>query len=589
MPRSPFATLALLAGAVTASIGVSLNGEESKTDHCFMTRRWLVAPDSWQQASGDLGFPEAEQVAGKRDLGLAFSGGGTRAATAALGELRGLASNGWTAKARYMTAVSGGAWAVVPYVYSEQSADALLGTFQRPEQLALNTIDTPSGSLEQSVTTSGLLANGVFEGLDIGRAYGSKLPFADVITGRFGTVFDALRKHYHGEDAERRDKTYARVLERIFLRPTTGFAVNAPFAWNNTQITDIGSRPENRGLITQNFALTQDRPFLIVGGTLVHQQAADHYPRLIPVEYTPMYSGVRQQFGDDIGGSYVWSWAYDSQAAQAGPPGFVSVCLGTKQPTFTLADLIASTGAAPQLALLLGAVPGVAADVQQRFAGMFPSFSHFAVQGDRVGSVARFPHGDGGFSDNLGLMPLLARQVHNIIVFVNSAADPAHESSMRAFFQRLGQDIDGDKSMNAVFDGALLDPLIRDLNGRAADGRAPVACYSGWHVNANELYNVREYGGLNICWVFNMRAAGWIGRLAPALRAELFPEAGGARTDRSKYFADFPHFKTFGENLPKVLQLRADQVNALANFGTWLVTDKSAVDEMQKHIGAVLQ
>lgn len=28
-------------------------------------------------------------------------------------------------------------------------------------------------------------------------------------------------------------------------------------------------------------------------------------------------------------------------------------------------------------------------------------------------------HGDGGFSDNLGIMPLLARGVQNLLVFVN--------------------------------------------------------------------------------------------------------------------------------------------------------------------------
>ena len=56
------------------------------------------------------------------DLGIAFSGGGTRSASATVGQLRGLEQNGWLSRVRYMTAVSGGSWAAVPYTYSRNAS-----------------------------------------------------------------------------------------------------------------------------------------------------------------------------------------------------------------------------------------------------------------------------------------------------------------------------------------------------------------------------------------------------------------------------------------------------------------------------------
>ena len=58
----------------------------------------------------------------------------------------------------------------------------------------------------------------------------------------------------------------------------------------------------------------------------------------------------------------------------------------------------------------------------QGFAEYFPYFTHYAVRsGEPVLLTKEMAHGDGGFGDNLGVLPLLARQVHNILVFVNTS------------------------------------------------------------------------------------------------------------------------------------------------------------------------
>ena len=67
-------------------------------------------------------------------FGIAFSGGGTRSATATLGELRALHRLGWLSKARYLSANSGGSWAVVPYTYLSRglNQETFLGPYISP-------------------------------------------------------------------------------------------------------------------------------------------------------------------------------------------------------------------------------------------------------------------------------------------------------------------------------------------------------------------------------------------------------------------------------------------------------------------------
>ena len=129
--------------------------------------------------------------------------------------------------------------------------------------------------------------------------------------------------------------------------------------------------------ITMNAA---DRPFLIVGGTLVKPNGID-YPRLIPVEYTPLYTGVRQQFGQ-IGGTYLSPWAYDRLVVA--PSSSTHMLVGPK-PTerpFTLADVIASSGAAPQLTLMLGdKVPERFRPALRQASLAFPAFNNLVRAG----------------------------------------------------------------------------------------------------------------------------------------------------------------------------------------------------------------
>ncbi|MGR5469963.1 hypothetical protein ACPV51_22330, partial [Vibrio astriarenae] len=84
----------------------------------------------------------------------------------------------------------------------------------------------------------------------------------------------------------------------------------------------------------------------------------------------------------------------------------------TNEKAFSLNDIIASTGAAPQ---------EITSDIGLGALG-FPEFNHIplnTLKGDNSVSE-EYPHSDGGHLENLGIMPLLARKMTKIVVFVNT-------------------------------------------------------------------------------------------------------------------------------------------------------------------------
>ena len=183
------------------------------------------------------------------------------------------------------------------------------------------------------------------------------------------------------------------------------------FTW--TDATRAEACRLNPGLTDSDFVVVPDgRPFLIVGGTIIEHRPLLSYPNLIPVEYTPYYTTVRQRFGENQGGILISSYGYDTSGVTLRNESTAAVKTAKKR--FTLHDVVGSTGAAPQLFFYVSErIPDRIRGIP---AGVFPAFDHWTVRNGESRSLgAPVPHGDGGFLDNLGVMPLLARGTTRII------------------------------------------------------------------------------------------------------------------------------------------------------------------------------
>lgn len=573
---------------VTAALTV-VAATQDPCPTCLRAEYWEVPPDAWKGAKET--FPETQALLERRpnaeDVGVAFSGGGTRSATATMGQLRGLRQNGWLDKVRYVTAVSGGAWAAIPFTYSLENLDTLLGVYTPPGGLDYDTVvGRPNGLLADAITKSSIAGPSMREAFaQIGTVALSKQ-----INSYKDDLFKLLG---HGRrEPDRVSKTFARILGETFIEAIRDLKLRSAsqlrFAWDVRTVNRMVERNPVQlnpvQFVTSDPAL---RPFLIVGGSMVLDQGG-RYPRLAPVEYTPLYTGVRQQFGLGFGGTYVWSWAYDSQQVGIGEDDrkggrTIRIKPDPDGSTFTVADVAASTGAAPQLFLLLGdGLPEAARRAAKTAAQYFPSFTPFVVRHDRPITVtAPVPHGDGGFTDNLGLMPLLARQVKNVIVFVNSSSHFEQNDDLRSYFSAVPTPGgSGDKSMNVVFDPDRYAKLRDRYDQLVTDGKPLIYCAEGWSVGSNQTYNVRSYDGLNICWVYTFVVPHWEKDLSPRLQELLTgPDTKNKKNPRNaaaKNFENFPLFKTFEQNSPHLIQLTTPQVNMLAHLTSWTIADSES-------------
>ena len=576
---------AVLAGAAVAVVTIAVVRATPSCTDCLMARYYLIAADDWK-ATGEPSFPETGRLSAKQDFGLAFSGGGTRSATATLGQLRGLEQNGWLDSVRYMSAVSGGAWAAIPFTYGKQTTGDLLGSFELPQTLKRDAVvHTPNGALAQAVANSSLTAGSVREVVGIlAKFYSDK--HADDLLAHAVAVTKRLRR-----EPDRFNKTYARLLGRVFIDPLIEPGADSPssrlFSWDAASVAEIaGANPGRLG----GFVLAnRRRPFLIVGGTLVSARRDYSYPLLMPVEYTPLYVGLRQRFGGRFGGSYVWPWAYDATQVGTTTGDLVAVHYDSSR-RFTLADVAASTGAAPQLFLILGeSVPDRFKPTVQSFAQYFPAFRHFAVQpmNGNIALTEEMPHADGGLEDNLGIMPLLARQVRNILVFVNTNTRYIEDNDdVQSLFFAVGPPGgSGDKTENKVFSDNLYGVLLRDL-ADARDRKEPqVYCGQNWSVLPNSHYNIRGYDGLNICWFYNAAVPKWENQLPDEVKRIV---KGGDKSKEGRNFDDFPWFSTFEQNAPHVIQLSVAQVNLLANLTAWTVTNAETVRMIRSRVSVPL-
>lgn len=505
----------------------------------FDARLKHVSSKVWDATDPGFNFPEladnelkVSDLKNRKNVGVAFSGGGTRSAAATLGELRGLSELGLLKSVRYLSCVSGGSWACVPFCYlpDEWPDESFLGQHIDPEDISLE-------SLKKTDHTS----------------------FADRIAN--SVVIDDFLKNaakFAG------DETFGRAIGDVFLDQ---FGINSAgrfFTHGGKSVNSILRRNPNMEE-TDFYQMRSSRPFVIVGSTLLRLENKKPRPQKIHFETTPLYVGSRVRHfragsgNRHIGGGYIEPFAFDSDEPDD-PPNtkkIVRVRLGMKRHRYTLPDVIGASGAAPAEALARLGLKSVG----------LPEFRHWPVAKPDQSSAREYSFGDGGHLENLGIMPLLMRRVERIVVFVNTKSrlkggqkGEINDSIPPLFGQTPGF------TVNHVFPKTKYERLVNNLKTAKGAGLS-VMFRDTYRVRKARHYGIEGGWNVEVLWVYNERVKTWEDKLRPEIRDSIGSGSLGS----------FPHYKTFFQNPPAVIDLSAKQVNLLAHLSCWNVVNNSEI------------
>lgn len=389
----------------------------------------------WPTPQRGADYPEMQdaRISGRASFGVAFQGGGNRAAPAALGQIRALHDLGWIDEVRYISAISGGSWTSIPYTFLKNGATP--GQSAAAEAAFLG----QTHNVEEVARTVALLAREP-EHTD------ALEPFAQGSMLRAISDSAVSGKMINAWLRGRFDEAYASTLEDIYLKPfnlgqSTPSAPESLFTWRAED--EVRLRQSGRDFSkTDVHTVERDRPYLIVGGALLTQRWNIGPDEKYRSEMTPLYSGVPQaiKFTNSnrrLGGGFVESYGYDYVTKRVRPTGKMAELFLTNPQygnrtspyrlNFSLANVAAVSGAAPvETIVTVTPTAVVLANVgfPEHYVPIDQVNSPYSEAFARPGELFQkeWAHGDGGHEDNLGLAPLLARQVENIIVFANAFA-----------------------------------------------------------------------------------------------------------------------------------------------------------------------
>lgn len=512
-----------------------------------------VTAKVWKTNKRNFKFPEeietdvmGSEFANKPNVGITFSGGGTRSAAATLGQLRGLEDANLLKNVKYISAVSGGAWTAVPFIYlpSDIEDNMFLGAVKEPDELTYEELnETEPECFTKSIADSKVAL----------RAASHFLKMAG-------------------------DETFSRVMGDIFLSDYNLNSLSKFFTYNDASTAKIIEK--NPDMKYDDFyRVREGRPFLIAGGTLLRSKNKDLHDRLIHAEFTPLYSGstvLHEKAGsekNDIGGGYIETFAMDSDAPKNKPGrnGYVSVRIGSKRHRFTLSDMIGTSSAAPGSFL---------ESHRLDFLG-FPEFKHWPLVDMGEVRAKEYTYGDGGNLENLGIMPLLKRGVEKIVVFINTEDELIDKKgglkindSLKALFTGMGEPLFHKSSkmfdLNYVFKNEDFKITVDGLFEAKHDiSRCGMVFKKTYKIVANRHYGIKGDWESEILWVYNFKPKPWTDDLGDNLKEKL--------SYKSWWKKRFPYFKTSYQNRPSVVDMSPLQANLLANLTCWVVRKNKAL------------
>jgi len=528
----------------------------------------------WQCTSDyvtDYEFPEFSHLQSKPNTGIAIQGGGSRAYTSALGYLAALHKLDLLKNVRYISGISGGAWATMTFTYAQNVAndDILLGPIVPPELITRENLkEMEDGCARKSAAT-------VF----------AKYAVPALIT-------------------EKPSDAWCTATSKTYLEPV-GIKRGLKFSWNDETVKDIMERNPSFSKEDFQVPVLPNRPYPIIGCTYVGPSEGAPYNSkahsLTMLEITPLYVG--QLKSNDVTYKYHSGCEHTMNVGGAVEP-FAFGKIGEGPAEGVSAGSTKTLLAVPQ--------PEEAIDIA--FAAGASSFApgtfveSFCLTADSVGyhmsywapsdptptmKVGLF--GDGGSMQNVPLIPLMQRNVKKIVLLCHDTDQLLPADKWDPYTQPFtGKEIGGDiASFFGVFSAKQLDIVTDAIDNRknqvfssddfprvAAEMQAAKARGKGI-IGTFDLTTVENLwwgipAGLTyqITFVFLGRSSEWEARLSPEMQKVLIP---CKNADDLNYQVDDGPFDKFPLYPTLAGDVSEEKANALANLTGWTILENEAL------------
>lgn len=545
--------------------------------------------DVWYSQGQSYVWPE-QQAGVKPNVGVCFSGGGTRALSAAMGQLRALLSLNLMSNVDYISSVSGGSWAAAAFTYYNQGAandEEFLGVITEPADITLDKLKVlPATSL----------------------GWGATLDLGDELD-------DA---HKAGAP---NDLLWAATIGHVFFSRFGLYDPNDPAYFSLDAATVAKIRAANPSLAGATFHTVRQpsgykMPYLLINATIDGPTAHAPYnpDQLLMITYTPLYSGVPFQqtvsypvgktaaagpppITAVVGGGFIetFAWGCDAPAAPAAASGD-AVTVGAPASVFSVA--LASATSSSAYAAMLERI--------KQLDGLLPEQNYWPPMATPPQVPAQlFDFGDGGNLENYGVIPLLMRGVKKIVVFMNTESplnlsyDPTqktYDDDIDSSFANLfGVPVysrsifshGAAPDFNQVFPTADYAGVVNALKALAQAGQPMV--YRTSHVlQENRYWGLPGGATVEMLYVYLGNVGAWRSQLTDhVVRTEL--DLGDVGM-----FPHFPNYSTIDENIIPTIgedprppwgltELTPQQVNLLADLTCWVVRNSGGA--FQSFIG----
>ncbi len=511
--------------------------------------------------STGMTYPWPEQAAGvKPNVGICLSGGGTRAMSAAMGQLRALIDIGFMKSIDYMSVVSGGSWAATAFAYYNTGASSdeeFLGPITDPKDITREGLDVmPESSLGWGATRD------LGDAIDAAIIDGFKGDFiwaaaiGDLFFKRFG-LWDNANKQYFSLDA-------ATVAAIVAVNPSLA---TSPF-------------------VTVRQPSSYAMPYLLINGTMDGPTKGTPYSPdpMVMVTYSPLYCGVPFQQTIEYQSKHLKALGSGSTVTAVVGGGFIEPFAwngGSPTAPASNGTVVVAPSAAPfGLVNASGTSSSAFAGIAEKIKGidhLLPEQNYWPPMATGTQQPSEsFDFGDGGLLENYGIIPLVMRGVQKIAVFINT--EVKLNVSYDPTTTPTGKDIDlslpwlfgmatEDSPPNQIFPTADFATLVRALQAKKNAGQ-PLVARMTHDVLPNPWWGVPGGGPVEVVWFYLDEVNSWKSQIgSDEVRFQL--DLGDVGE-----FAHFPNYKTIDENplVPwSLTQLTARQVNLLADLTCWVV------------------